>query len=351
MTKSFIDDHEKENDIGGKFNMRKKALGIAAVAAAMTLSTGITAFAAGWVTESTPYGDKQKYVYDNGNWPSGNWFTDPDTQLVYHLDPDGYRMTDTTVDGYWLNSEGVRQEKSQEDIDRENREAAKKASKPNPGKTVAAAKVAASEAKDKNAAVSTTRRSYISELKVIINKITKTLAAARTDNSVQILTTEDNLEVSRTFHDSNSGDFYKFSMWNSAKDKANTVDLVYVYDAAPEADRNLYNTAYEQSVVAALGDTEGKAVTDYVQSQRELGITDLTREGKTDSGNSYSLTYKNNKIQISVTCSEVTENDQTEEASTETAATEEAAPVVTSKTITVGAATATAEENTEAAAE
>lgn len=56
-------------------------------------------------------------------------------------------MTDTTVDGYWLNSEGVRQEKSQEDIDRENREAAKKASKPNPGKTVAAAKVAASEAK------------------------------------------------------------------------------------------------------------------------------------------------------------------------------------------------------------
>ena len=101
--------------------MRKKALGIAAVAAAMTLSTGITAFAAGWVTESTPYGDKQKYVYDNGNWPSGNWFTDPDTQLVYHLDPDGYRMTDTTVDGYWLNSEGVRQEKSQEDIDREQR--------------------------------------------------------------------------------------------------------------------------------------------------------------------------------------------------------------------------------------
>ncbi|MFR5731920.1 MAG: hypothetical protein ACLUD2_08195 [Clostridium sp.] len=50
----------------------------------------------------------------------------------------------TTVDGYWLDSDGVRQEKSQEDIDRENREAAKKASKPNPGKSVAAAKVAAS---------------------------------------------------------------------------------------------------------------------------------------------------------------------------------------------------------------
>ena len=118
----MLEDYYEKHYIGSKFNMRKKALGIAAVAAAMTLSTGITAFAAGWVTESTPYGDKQKYVYDNGNWPSGNWFTDPDTQLVYHLDPDGYRMTDTTVDGYWLNSEGVRQEKSQEDIDRRSEE-------------------------------------------------------------------------------------------------------------------------------------------------------------------------------------------------------------------------------------
>lgn len=327
--------------------MRKKAFGIAAVAAAMTLSTGITAFAAGWVTESTPYGDKQKYVYDNGNWPSGNWFTDPDTQLVYHLDPDGYRMTETTVDGYWLDADGVRQEKTEEDLEREAREAAKKSSKPNPGKTVAAAKVAASEAKEKNAAVSTTRRSYISELKVIINKITKTLAGARTDDSVQILTTEDNLEVSRTFRSSNSVEFYKFSMWNSAKDKANAVDLVYIYDAAPEADRDLYNTAYEQSVVAALGETEGKAVTDYVQGQREQGVTNLTREGKTDSGNSYSLTYKNNKIQISVTCSEVTESDETEEAANETAAVEEAAPVVTSKTIVAGAAeTETASETT-----
>lgn len=331
--------------------MRKKALGIAAVAAAMTLSTGITAFAAGWVTETTPYGDKQKYVYDNGNWPSGNWFTDPDTQLVYHLDPDGYCMTDTTVDGYKLDSNGVRQEKSQEEIDRENRAAANKASKPNPGKTVAAAKVAASEAKEKNAAVSTTRRSYISELKVIINKITRTLMASRTDASVEILTTEDNLEVSRMFRSSNSVEFYKFAMWNSAKDKANSVDLTYIYDAAPEADRELYNTAYEQSVVAALGEAEGKAVTDYVQGQREQGVTDLTREGKTDSGNSYSLTYKNNKIQISVTCSEVTEDDQTEEANADTTtetATEETAQV-TSKTITVGAAATESEAAAESA--
>lgn len=36
--------------------MRKKALVIAAAAALMTLSTGITAFAAGWVKEDTTYG-------------------------------------------------------------------------------------------------------------------------------------------------------------------------------------------------------------------------------------------------------------------------------------------------------
>ena len=149
-------------------------------------------------------------------------------------------------------------------------------------------------------------------------------------------------------------------MWNSAKDKANAVDMTYIYDAAPEADRELYNAAYEQSVVAALGNTEGKAVTDYVQGQREQGVTNLTREGNTDSGNSYSLTYKNNKVQISVTCSEVVPAD--ENAETETAATEEAASeaqtetTTTTKTITAGAnqaeaAEESAAETSEAAAE
>lgn len=332
--------------------MKKRALGIAAVAAAMTLSTGITAFAAGWVTESTPYGDKQKYVYDNGDWPSGKWFTDPETNLTYFLDPDGYRMTETMVEGYKLDADGVRQEKTEEELVREAQAKEKKEGKKNPGKAVTAAKAAAVEAKEKTAAVSTVRRSYIAELKVLVNKTTKDVAAARTDASVQILTTEDNLEVSRTYRKSDGTEFYKFSMWNSAKDKANAADIMYIYDAAPEADRNLYNTAYEQSVVAALGDIEGKAVTDYVQGQREQGVTDLTREGNTDSGNSYSLTYKNNKIQISVTCSEVVASEEGEnteasaENTTEAAVAETQTP--TTKTITVGAK---ANTETEAVAE
>lgn len=340
--------------------MRKKALGIAAVAAAMTLSTGITAFAAGWVTETTPYGEQQKYIDDNGNWPAAKWFTDPETNLTYFLDPDGYRMKDTMVEGYKLDADGVRQEKSEEQLLKEAQEKVKKEGKNNPGKAVTAAKTAASEAKENTAAVSTVRRSYISELKVLINKVTRDLSNTRTDDSVQILTTEDNLEVSRTFRGSDGVEFYKFSMWNSAKDKANAVDMTYIYDAAPEADRELYNVAYEQSVVAALGNTEGKAVTDYVQGQREQGVTDLTREGNTDSGNSYSLTYKNNKVQISVTCSEVVPVDENAEA--ETATTEEAASEVqtetttTTKTITAGAnqaeaAEESAAETSEAAAE
>lgn len=335
--------------------MKKKALGIAAVAAVMTLSTGITAFAAGWVTESTPYGDKLKYVYDNGDYPSGKWFTDPETNLTYFLDPDGYRMTETMVEGYKLDADGVRQEKTEEELVREAQAKEKKEGKKNPGKAVTAAKAAAVEAKENTAAVSTVRRSYIAELKVLVNKTTKDVAAARTDASVQILTTEDNLEVSRTYRKSDGTEFYKFSMWNSAKDKANAVDIMYIYDAAPEADRNLYNTAYEQSVVAALGNTEGKAVTDYVQSQREQGVTDLTREGNTDSGNSYSLTYKNNKIQISVICSEVvaSEEDQNAEAAAENAAETTAAETQTpaTKTITVGAAANTASEETAAETE
>ena len=87
--------------------MRKKVIGIAAATAVMSLATGMTAFAGQWVTDHTGYGDQIKYVNDDGSIPAAGWFTDPETQLVYHLDPDGYRMTDTTVEGYKLDSNGV----------------------------------------------------------------------------------------------------------------------------------------------------------------------------------------------------------------------------------------------------
>lgn len=328
--------------------MRKKVLGIAAMTAVMTLATGMTAFAAGWVTESTPYGDKQKYVYDNGNWPSGGWFTDPETQLIYHLDPEGYRMTETTVEGYWLNAEGVRQEKTEEQVLREAKETAKKDGIKNPAKKVATEKVAASEAQDKAAAASTSRSVYVTELKVIVNRISKDLYTARTDKTTQVLGSENNLEAYRTFKSSDAGEFYHFTVYKSSKVNENAASLVYMYDAAPEADRELYNNAYGQSVVAMLGENEGKAVTDYVQSQRELGITNLTHEGKTDTGNSYVVKYNNNRIDISVICSEVTAADESaEETTSENPAesTETVAETVTSKTITVGGAKVTAEEN------
>mgnify|MGYP006954107568 FL=1 len=323
--------------------MKKNALGIAAVAALMTLSTGMTAFAAGWVTESTPYGDKSKYLYDNGDYPVATWFTDPETKLVYHLDPDGYRMTETTVDGYWLDAGGVRQEKSEEQLEREARETAQKASKPNPGKKVAADKVAALDAKSKNAASGTTRSGYIAELKTILTNIVSDLNSARTEKSAaQVQMSSNNLEVSRYFRSNDSGEFYRFSMWLSKKDKDQAADIMYMYDAAPEADRELYNTAYERSVIAALGETEGKKLTDYVQSQREQGETKFTSEGATDTGNSYTMKYNNNRIDIQVTCSEVVPQDETE-TTEETAAettTEEAAETqeTTSSTVVAGSA-------------
>lgn len=331
--------------------MKKKWLGVAAVAAVMTLSTGMTAFAAGWVKESTPYGDKWKYVYDDGSWKSGNWFTDPDTQLVYHLDPDGYAMTDTQVDGYWLDSNGVRQEKSEAQLEREAKETVKKEGKKNPGKKVASDKAAAKAAVENNAALGTTRTGYIAELKIIINKITKNLADTRTDESVQILSEENNVDAQRSFRDSNSVTFYQFTMWSSAKARDNSIDFMYMYDAAPEADRELYNTAYNQTMVAALGEAEGKAVTDYVQSQREQGITQLTREGKTDAGNSYTVKYNNNRIDVSVTCSEIVPEENTEENAEAAATTETAAAETqqTSGTIVAGAKAETTE--TEAAQE
>ena len=67
---------------------------------------------------------------------------------------------------------------------------------------------------------------------------------------------------------------------NLQRQNENAATLTYMYDAAPEADRELYNDAYQKTVISMLGENEGKAVVDYIQGQRELGETKLTREGQ-----------------------------------------------------------------------
>lgn len=313
-------------------------MGIAAMTAAMSLATGMTAFAGQWVTDHTGYGDQIKYVNDDGSIPAAGWFTDPETQLVYHLDPDGYRMTNTTVQGYKLDSNGVRLEKTEEEILREAREETKRAAANNPGKGVAAEKVAASDAKDKAAAEGTTRGVYISELKAINNRIAQNVSLARTDKDVQLPGSENNLEAVRSISSTGSGTFYTFTVYKSQKANENAATLMYVYDAAPEADRELYNDAYQQTVVSMLGENEGKAVVDYIQSQRELGETKLTREGNTDTGNSYTVKYNNNKVDIAVICSEVKKVEETteEETAAEADTTETTKKVSTTKKIKIG---------------
>lgn len=296
--------------------MRKKVIGIAAATAVMSLATGMTAFAGQWVTDHTGYGDQIKYVNDDGSIPAAGWFTDPETQLVYHLDPDGYRMTDTTVEGYKLDSNGVRLEKTEEEILREAREEAKRAASNNPGKGVAEEKVAAGDAKDKAAAEGTTRGVYVNELKVINNRIAQDVSIARTDKDAQLPGSENNLEAVRSMTCEGSGAFYTFTVYKSAKANENAATLTYMYDAAPEADRELYNDAYQKTVISMLGENEGKAVVDYIQGQRELGETKLTREGNTDTGNSYTVKYNNNKVDIAVVCSEVKKVEETTEEET-----------------------------------
>ena len=335
--------------------MRKKVIGIAAVTAMMSLATGMTAFAGQWVTDHTGYGEQQKYVNDDGSIPAAGWFTDPETQLVYHLDPDGYRMTDTRVEGYYLDADGVRQEKTEEEILREAKEAARKEGVRNPGKGAAEEKVAAGEAKDRAAADGTTRRIYISELKVINNQISQNVSLARADKTIELPGSENNLEAVRSFSGGESGTFYTFTVYKTKEASENAASLTYTYDAAPEADRELYNDAYAKTVISMLGENEGKAVVDYVQSQREQGVTKLSRDGKTDAGNSYTVKYNNNRIEIAVVCSEVKAEDNTTteentEAADTTESTETASETVTAKTITVGAGAAkeeTAEDTTE----
>ena len=110
--------------------MKKRVIGITALAAVMTVATGMSAFAAGWKQDTHGW----YYEYDNGAWAPFGWFTDPETKNMYYIDPDGYMMSGTRVDGFWLDDSGVRHEKTEAEIEAENRRKERAASKPNPAK-------------------------------------------------------------------------------------------------------------------------------------------------------------------------------------------------------------------------
>ena len=102
--------------------MRKKVLLTSFLAVSLMASLSLTSFA-GW--EQDNYG--WYYVNNNGVRLGGGWFTDPDTKLVYYMDPGGYMMSDTMVEGYKLAEDGHRLDKTPEQLEAEAKQAQEKA--------------------------------------------------------------------------------------------------------------------------------------------------------------------------------------------------------------------------------
>ena len=333
--------------------MRKKLLGISILSAAIVLSTGITAFA-GWTQDTNGWA----YQRDDGSWVGCGWFTDPADNSVYYLDPDGYMMTDTRVEGFRLGADGRRVEKTEEEIQKEAEAKVKEASKPSPSKSLAAADLAAAGAT--HSAVTTTRLSYQAEMKKFMDTIY--IAARPTlDASIKSGTTEDNMETTYRFS-VNGNDALVCSLWKVSNKtneayKANALDLLYNRTSLPDdASIAATDTAFRNLSVAALGETTGNTLFDNILAENAKGNTEFTWEGNTDSGNAYTMNCKSGTISIQVTCSEKTAEQASEEAAAsdntaDTTADTAAETVTTTKTITAGAAAETEATDDAAAAD
>lgn len=327
--------------------MKKKCTGITALAAFMVLSTGITAFAGSWKTDA----QGTYYENDNGTRPVyAGWFTDPADGSMYYMNPDGYMMSDTTVEGYKLGSDGRRIEKTEEDILKEAQREASATTHNSPRKQNATAMIAANNAKATNIASGTLRHTYQAEMTALMDKILMESKGKRTNKTVQPYKHEDNVELLYAFKNPDNYQFITSIIWKGRKEsdvdyKEYAYEMRYHFDAA-EADQSVYDEAYQKLAIAALGETEGNAVVTHVQSQREAGHTNFDRTGSTDTGNTYKLTYNDNFLTLTVTCNGGTLNTTAEESDTtaenadttvERDSAEVSAPIVeTSRVITVG---------------
>lgn len=308
--------------------MKKKLMGISVLAAALTLSTGITAFA-GWKQ------DTNGWYYENadGSWVGCGWFTDPADGAIYYLDPDGYMMSGTSVEGFKLGDDGRRIEKTAEDLAREAERKARIASRPSPAKEQAAADLAADAAKKGTTATSTTRLAYQAEMKVFMDNLfidTQKKLNAANSTATKSSTTEDNLETTYRFSAA-AGPVVEASLWkmsnpNNSNYKPTSLDLEYNRNYVTEAaDIEKFDSLFQRMCVAALGETEGKAVSDTYYAEIAAGNTSFERSGNTDTGNHYTMKYNAGKAFIEVTCSEITPEDPNAAESTD----EESVPMET----------------------
>lgn len=309
--------------------MKKQTLRLSVLAAALTLSTGITAFAGQWQQD----GKGWYYVQDNGAWIYGQAFTDPADGSEYFMDPDGYMMTETRVNGFWYGADGRKREKTEAELAAEEARRQRIASRPSPAKKQAAADQAAEAAKASSIAVSTTRLAYQAEMKALMDIIFIDTRTKVQNTAIKGDTTEDNLEVSYRFNADGSGTILSCALWKmsnpeNSRYKPEALELSYNRDIVSDASEvSVFNNAFSRLLTAALGENKSKAVYDRCLAEEIGGGGSFEETGVSDTGNSYELTYRNNMATIKITCSEIDPNAAAEEEATlETAAAEEAAP-------------------------
>lgn len=329
--------------------MKKRMITMSVVAAAMTVAMSIPAFAAGWEQDRDGW---KYYTDDNGNFISGQWFTDPADGSIYHLDPDGYMMTETHVEGYWLGTDGRRQDKTAEQERYEQELARRENDKDSPAKKAAAASAAANAAKSGTMAFSTTRREYQAEMTVFMDKLYRnainSLVALEVDTNLIANTYKTNIHHSYIFETTDKATILNSSIGfvtNTSSEDYRPYSFSITYDRGTLDNDDyirIFDTAFKDLTIAATGDNAGAAAYNYLFEQLNAGNYNFEASNTTDTGNSYTMTCANGTVTLAVTCSEYTaaaaENetpaeetaDETDQAAAETAP-------ATSSVITAGA--------------
>lgn len=324
---------------------KKKLIGLTVVAAAMTAMMSFAAFA-GWEQDTNGW----KYIHDNGSQQWAGWFTDPADGSIYYIDPDGYMMTETRVSGYWLGADGRRVEKTQEEIDREAARAEREASRPAPSQPSAAAAAAAQAANTGTASTTTTRRAYVAEMEVFMERyyLETVRSLVNTHENFIPDTSVNNTERTYRFTMRDQGNIISTSLWpvaleTSAGYQPQAADISYSRAVLGEDEEiNKFDNLFRNMVIAALGNTTGQQVYDNMFAQLGNGVSEFEYDGNTDSGNYYTVSCGNGTVNIRITCSENTGAESTEAATdtsnNEAAAenTEAAAEAPASSVITVG---------------
>ncbi len=325
--------------------MRKRIIGLTALAAVLTLSTGITAFAGSWKEDAIG----RYYENDDGTRPVyADWFTDPADGNVYHMDPDGYVMINAEVGSFRTDDNGRRIEKTEAELKQEAERKEELKKRPNPAKGQLHAEDAGNAVKagTSTTAVGTVRNTYQTEMSEFAVKHMTNAKDARTSRDVKPVQNEDNTLLTYAFQNPDGYQFLKATIWKGLREtspsyKPYSFELAYHFDSAA-ADTEVYNEAYNQLTVAALGSSAGPAALEAIQTERSNGTTNFDQSGTTDTGNSYSVRYRNGLVTIYVTCSGVDPNAATEQAAPAEDAAAEAAPeaepqqTATSSTIVAG---------------